>query len=236
MVVLTHLHRDHVGWNLRAEGARHVPTFPRARYWMSAKDWEVCHQPEVQPQRFPNAPHLCLAPGRAGPGRADAGRAQPDAGSDGGAHPRSHPGAHEHPDHLGAGSGRSSSATLPTTRCRSRSPVGVAGGHGPRPDPSDPARPDGSAGARGDPRGRRTLPGPGLRASPAPGGPPLLARTVASRRVSLADGSLSAEGPGRRRSPRERANGRGVRQGPRAPCAQSDDRVASAGASKVPRR
>jgi glyoxylase-like metal-dependent hydrolase (beta-lactamase superfamily II) len=61
MVVLTHLHRDHVGWNLRADGARHVPTFPKARYWMSAKDWEVCHRPEVQPERFPNAP-TCVWP------------------------------------------------------------------------------------------------------------------------------------------------------------------------------
>ena len=61
MVVLTHLHRDHVGWNLRTEGRRFVPTFPNARYWMSAKDWEACHQPEVQPARFPNAPS-CVWP------------------------------------------------------------------------------------------------------------------------------------------------------------------------------
>jgi glyoxylase-like metal-dependent hydrolase (beta-lactamase superfamily II) len=61
MVVMTHLHRDHVGWNLRSEGARYVPTFPRARYWMSAGDWETCRRPDVQPQRFPNAP-ACVWP------------------------------------------------------------------------------------------------------------------------------------------------------------------------------
>jgi glyoxylase-like metal-dependent hydrolase (beta-lactamase superfamily II) len=61
MVVMTHLHRDHVGWNLRAEGQKFVPTFPRARYWMSAKDWEVCHRPDVQPERYPNAP-TCVWP------------------------------------------------------------------------------------------------------------------------------------------------------------------------------
>src|SRR5262249_13576866 len=61
MVVMTHLHRDHVGWNLMAEGDRFVPTFPRARYWMSAKDWESCRQPDVQPTRFPNAP-TCVWP------------------------------------------------------------------------------------------------------------------------------------------------------------------------------
>jgi glyoxylase-like metal-dependent hydrolase (beta-lactamase superfamily II) len=61
MVVLTHLHRDHVGWNLLAQGAKYLPTFPKARYWMSATDWEVCHRPDVQPQRFPNAP-TCVWP------------------------------------------------------------------------------------------------------------------------------------------------------------------------------
>ena len=60
-VVMTHLHRDHVGWNLKKEGGRHVPTFPQARYWMSRKDWDACHQPDVQPTRFPNAPD-CVWP------------------------------------------------------------------------------------------------------------------------------------------------------------------------------
>ena len=61
MVLMTHLHRDHVGWNLRREDTRWVPTFGKARYWMSAKDWEACHEPEIQPQRFPNAP-TCVWP------------------------------------------------------------------------------------------------------------------------------------------------------------------------------
>jgi len=55
MVVMTHLHRDHVGWNLLAAGGEHRPTFAKARYWLSRGDWEVCHQPEVS-DRFPNAP------------------------------------------------------------------------------------------------------------------------------------------------------------------------------------
>jgi glyoxylase-like metal-dependent hydrolase (beta-lactamase superfamily II) len=61
MVVLTHLHRDHVGWNLTAAGGGWVPTFPKARYWMSATDWETCHRADVQPTRFPNAPS-CVWP------------------------------------------------------------------------------------------------------------------------------------------------------------------------------
>lgn len=32
VVVCTHLHVDHVGWNTRLEGDRWVPTFPNARY------------------------------------------------------------------------------------------------------------------------------------------------------------------------------------------------------------
>ena len=32
VVVCTHLHFDHVGWNTRLENGRWVPTFPRARY------------------------------------------------------------------------------------------------------------------------------------------------------------------------------------------------------------
>jgi glyoxylase-like metal-dependent hydrolase (beta-lactamase superfamily II) len=61
MVVMTHLHRDHVGWNLQSQNGTYTPTFPNARYWMSAKDWESCHQPEVQQDRFPNAP-TCVWP------------------------------------------------------------------------------------------------------------------------------------------------------------------------------
>ena len=61
MVVMTHLHRDHVGWNLLSQDGKYTPTFPNARYWTSAKDWEACHQPEVQWERFPNAP-TCVWP------------------------------------------------------------------------------------------------------------------------------------------------------------------------------
>ena len=61
MVVMTHLHRDHVGWNLTADGPRWKPTFPNARYWCSRTDWDACHDPAVQPQRFPNAP-TCVWP------------------------------------------------------------------------------------------------------------------------------------------------------------------------------
>ena len=48
VVLLTHLHRDHVGWNVRRDGGRWCPTFPRARYVVQQADWEAFHRPEVQ--------------------------------------------------------------------------------------------------------------------------------------------------------------------------------------------
>jgi glyoxylase-like metal-dependent hydrolase (beta-lactamase superfamily II) len=38
VVLCTHLHSDHVGWNTRLENGQWVPTFPNARYLMSEID------------------------------------------------------------------------------------------------------------------------------------------------------------------------------------------------------
>jgi glyoxylase-like metal-dependent hydrolase (beta-lactamase superfamily II) len=43
IVVMTHLHGDHVGWNL----TNGVPTFPKARYLVPKADWEYWTQPSV---------------------------------------------------------------------------------------------------------------------------------------------------------------------------------------------
>jgi glyoxylase-like metal-dependent hydrolase (beta-lactamase superfamily II) len=40
LVMCTHLHLDHVGWNTMLEGGRWVPTFPNARYLMTQREWE----------------------------------------------------------------------------------------------------------------------------------------------------------------------------------------------------
>jgi glyoxylase-like metal-dependent hydrolase (beta-lactamase superfamily II) len=40
LVVATHLHVDHVGWNTRLVDGRWVPTFPRARYVIVGQEWE----------------------------------------------------------------------------------------------------------------------------------------------------------------------------------------------------
>ncbi|MBD0742367.1 MBL fold metallo-hydrolase [Streptomyces sp. CBMA152] len=40
IVVNTHLHIDHVGWNTRLEGRSWVPTFPNATYLMNRRDFD----------------------------------------------------------------------------------------------------------------------------------------------------------------------------------------------------
>ena len=56
MVVMTHLHGDHVGWNLQGQDGQYRPTFPNARYYFSATDWQATHSPEMASTRFPTAP------------------------------------------------------------------------------------------------------------------------------------------------------------------------------------
>ena len=41
MVVITHLHGDHVGWNIAWADNVPRPVFPNARYWVPSKDWDV---------------------------------------------------------------------------------------------------------------------------------------------------------------------------------------------------
>lgn len=40
IVLCTHLHFDHVGWNTRLQNGQWVPTFPNAKYLMSREDYE----------------------------------------------------------------------------------------------------------------------------------------------------------------------------------------------------
>lgn len=47
-VVFTHLHPDHVGWNLLEDGGAYRPTFPRARYVAHRADWDTFRKPEVR--------------------------------------------------------------------------------------------------------------------------------------------------------------------------------------------
>ena len=46
-VIHTHLHGDHVGWNVRYTGGMPAPNFRRARYLVPKLDWEHFTKPEV---------------------------------------------------------------------------------------------------------------------------------------------------------------------------------------------
>ena len=54
VVMCTHLHVDHVGWNTQLDNGRWVPTFPNARYLFSGKElayWTERH--ETKPETCP---------------------------------------------------------------------------------------------------------------------------------------------------------------------------------------
>ncbi|MEK7807129.1 MAG: MBL fold metallo-hydrolase [Chloroflexota bacterium] len=46
-VVHTHLHADHVGWNVKISGGMPAPYFRRARYLVPRLDWEHFTRPEI---------------------------------------------------------------------------------------------------------------------------------------------------------------------------------------------
>jgi len=45
IVINTHLHADHCGWNTRLIDGQLVPTFPRARYYVQRGEWEAATHP-----------------------------------------------------------------------------------------------------------------------------------------------------------------------------------------------
>ncbi len=47
IVAHTHLHGDHVGWNVDYSGSQPAPTFPKARYLVPRLDWEHFTKPDV---------------------------------------------------------------------------------------------------------------------------------------------------------------------------------------------
>lgn len=47
IVLITHLHIDHVGWNTVERDGAWVPFFPRARYVIQRREWEYWTQPEI---------------------------------------------------------------------------------------------------------------------------------------------------------------------------------------------
>ncbi len=46
-VVITHLHRDHIGWNVSQVGTQSKATFPKAKYIVPKGDWDYFTKPDV---------------------------------------------------------------------------------------------------------------------------------------------------------------------------------------------
>jgi glyoxylase-like metal-dependent hydrolase (beta-lactamase superfamily II) len=44
IVINTHLHFDHCGWNTRGKHSSVVPTFPKAKYYVQRGEWQHAHQ------------------------------------------------------------------------------------------------------------------------------------------------------------------------------------------------
>ncbi|MCU0883396.1 MAG: MBL fold metallo-hydrolase [Beijerinckiaceae bacterium] len=53
LVMCTHLHADHVGWNTRLENGRWVPTFPKARYLIGRTELAFWSERAAQPADYP---------------------------------------------------------------------------------------------------------------------------------------------------------------------------------------
>jgi glyoxylase-like metal-dependent hydrolase (beta-lactamase superfamily II) len=53
LVMCTHLHHDHVGWNTQQRDGRWVPTFPNARYVFSKPDFDYFHGLDTDPKTAP---------------------------------------------------------------------------------------------------------------------------------------------------------------------------------------
>jgi glyoxylase-like metal-dependent hydrolase (beta-lactamase superfamily II) len=54
LVVNTHLHFDHVGWNCVKRDGELVPTFPNAEYWIVRKEWDFWAQPDILAEEGPH--------------------------------------------------------------------------------------------------------------------------------------------------------------------------------------
>ncbi|MBI4571253.1 MAG: MBL fold metallo-hydrolase [Chloroflexi bacterium] len=54
VVVNTHLHFDHVGWNCLGRDGAYVPTFPKAEYWIARAEWDFWTEERVLREEGPH--------------------------------------------------------------------------------------------------------------------------------------------------------------------------------------
>lgn len=60
VVLCTHLHYDHIGWNTLLEGGKRIPTFPNAEYLFAKKEWQYWAQEKET--GFPTTLGECVQP------------------------------------------------------------------------------------------------------------------------------------------------------------------------------
>jgi glyoxylase-like metal-dependent hydrolase (beta-lactamase superfamily II) len=60
VVLCTHLHYDHIGWNTMLEGGRRIPTFPNARYLFGRREYE--YWSGLEQTAFPSTLTECVQP------------------------------------------------------------------------------------------------------------------------------------------------------------------------------
>lgn len=56
VVLCTHLHVDHVGWNTRLVDGRWIPTFPKARYLIGRKEFDYWRAEEAHVENLDRSP------------------------------------------------------------------------------------------------------------------------------------------------------------------------------------
>ena len=186
VVIHTHLHPDHVGWNVDSSGDASKPYFPKARYLAPRKDWEHFTQPEV----LPTAPHVSQSVIPLDDlGLVEFHRRRPQR------HRRDHhpgdAGPHAGPPgdsrELGRGEGRDRRRPDPQPGADSRAGLVRLRGHQPGGHPPLAQGVHGPRRGRGHDRGGGPLPSrPPPGQNPEARGPPLLAGAVAGGSSVLA--------------------------------------------------
>ena len=130
MVMCTHLHVDHVGWNTRLENGRWVPTFKNAKYVWSQEDFDFYKALDTDPQKGPanggsfrDSVLPVVETGKVADGEGRAPRSRTGSGSR--RRPATRPARSASSSNPGARR-RCSAATSCITPCRSIIPSGTA--------------------------------------------------------------------------------------------------------------